>query len=53
MNTITISLKNLKRKKIRSALTIGGVAVAVAVLVSLLGFDKGYQKSTKWAISFL
>ena len=45
MNIITISLKNLKRKKIRSALTIGGVTLAVAVLVSLLGFDNGYQKS--------
>ena len=45
MNIITISVKNLKRKKIRSVLTIGGVALAVAVLVSLLGFDKGYQKS--------
>jgi putative ABC transport system permease protein len=45
MNIITISLKNLKRKKIRSVLTIGGVALAVAVLVSLLGFDNGYQKS--------
>jgi putative ABC transport system permease protein len=45
MNIISISLKNLKRKKIRSVLTIGGVALAVAVLVSLLGFDSGYQKS--------
>ncbi len=45
MNIISISIKNLKRKKIRSVLTIGGVALAVAVLVSLLGFDKGYQKS--------
>jgi len=45
MNVISISYKNLKRKKIRSALTIGGVAIAVAVLVSLVGFDRGYQKS--------
>ncbi|MCK4886743.1 MAG: ABC transporter permease [Planctomycetes bacterium] len=45
MNTISIAYKNLKRKKIRSTLTIGGVAIAVAVLVSLIGFDKGYQKS--------
>jgi putative ABC transport system permease protein len=45
MNTISIAYKNLRRKKIRSALTIGGVAVAVAVLVSLMGFDKGYQQS--------
>lgn len=45
MNIASIAYKNLKRKKIRSALTIGGVAVAVAVLVSLMGFDKGYQQS--------
>ncbi|MDD5326805.1 MAG: ABC transporter permease [Phycisphaerae bacterium] len=45
MNIISIAYKNLKRKKIRSGLTIGGVAVAVAVLVSLLGFDKGYRQS--------
>jgi len=45
MNVVSIAYKNLKRKKMRSALTIGGVAIAVAVLVSLLGFDRGYQKS--------
>jgi putative ABC transport system permease protein len=45
MNVVSIAYKNIRRKKIRSALTIGGVAVAVAVLVSLMGFDKGYQKS--------
>jgi putative ABC transport system permease protein len=45
MNTISIAYKNLKRKRIRSILTIGGVAVAVAVLVSLLGFDRGYRQS--------
>lgn len=45
MNVISIAYKNLKRKKIRTVLTIGGVAIAVAVLVSLIGFDKGYQKS--------
>lgn len=44
MKTLAISYKNLKRKKIRTALTIGGVAIAVAVLVSLLGFDAGYQR---------
>jgi putative ABC transport system permease protein len=45
MKITSIALKNLTRKKIRTALTIGGVAIAVGVLVSLLGFDKGYQKS--------
>jgi putative ABC transport system permease protein len=45
MNTLAIAIKNLRRKKIRSVLTIGGVSIAVAVLVSLMGFDKGYQQS--------
>jgi len=45
MNTLSIAYKNLRRKRIRTALTVGGVAIAVAVLVSLVGFDKGYQKS--------
>jgi len=44
MKVINIALKNLTRKKIRTALTIGGVAVAVGVLVSLFGFDAGYQQ---------
>jgi len=44
---ILISLKSLRRKKIRSVLTIGGVAIAVAVLVSLLGFDAGYQQALR------
>lgn len=44
MRLFIVALKNLRRKKVRSFLTIGGVAIAVAVLVSLLGFDAGYQK---------
>lgn len=44
MKIITIAFKNLTRKKIRSILTISGIAIAVAVLVSLLGFDAGYQQ---------
>jgi putative ABC transport system permease protein len=44
MKALGIAFKNLRRKKIRSILTIGGVAIAVAVLVSLFGFDAGYQR---------
>ena len=43
MRLLKIAYKNLKRKKIRSLLTIGGVSIAVAVLVSLLGFNNGYK----------
>ena len=45
MNLLSVAFKNLQRKKIRTFLTVGGVAIAVAVLVSLMGFDTGYQKS--------
>ncbi len=37
----------LWRRRIRSALTIGGVGIAVAVLVSLLAFDAGYQEALR------
>jgi len=42
---LILAFKNLKRRRIRSLLTIGGVAVAVGVLVILLGFNAGYQKA--------
>lgn len=45
MNILSIAYKNLKRKRIRTILTVGGVAVAIAVLVSLMGFDRGYQEA--------
>lgn len=45
MKLFVVALKNLKRKPIRTILTVSGVAVAVAVLVSLLGFDLGYQRA--------
>jgi putative ABC transport system permease protein len=45
MKFLVLAYKNLKRRKSRSFLTIGGVAVAVAVLVCLLGFNAGYQKA--------
>ena len=35
-----LAVKNLWQKKIRSLLSILGVSIAVAVLVSLLGFDE-------------
>lgn len=45
MRLLIIAYKNIARKKIRSLLTIGGVAMAVAVLVSLLGFNAGYRRA--------
>lgn len=45
MNLVSVAFKNLTRKKVRTILTIGGVGIAIAVLVSLRGFDTGYQRS--------
>jgi putative ABC transport system permease protein len=38
-----VALKNLLRKKIRSLLTVIGIALSSWVLVSLLGFNHGYE----------
>lgn len=45
MRFLSLAYKNLYRRKIRTLLTIGGVGVAVAVLVSLLGFNQGYREA--------
>lgn len=43
MNLLTLSLKDLRRRRTRSALTIAGVALAAATLFSLLSFNSGYR----------
>ncbi len=45
INIFNVAYKNLLRKKTRSGLTIIGIALAAWVLVSLLGFNKGYESS--------
>ncbi len=40
-----VAYKNLLRKKIRSLLTLVGIALSSWVLVSLLGFNQGYEAS--------
>lgn len=46
MPSITgIAYKNLRRKKIRSLLTILGISLSAWVLVSLFGFNRGYENS--------
>lgn len=45
MKLLILAYKNLNRKRVRSFLTIFGVAIAVAVLVVLLGFSAGYNKA--------
>ena len=40
-----VAYKNLLRKRTRSILTVLGIAMAGWVLVSLFGFNKGYETS--------
>lgn len=40
-----IAYKNLRRKKIRSLLTLLGISLSTWVLISLLGFNQGYERS--------
>jgi len=42
---LQVAYKNLLRKKVRSLLTIIGIALSSWVLVSLLGFNQGYEAS--------
>src|SRR4030065_935510 len=45
ISVFEVAYKNLLRKKTRSFLTILGIAMAAWVLVSLFGFNKGYETS--------
>jgi putative ABC transport system permease protein len=45
INIFQVAYKNLLRKKARSGLTVIGIALAAWVLVSLLGFNRGYELS--------
>jgi len=42
---LQVAYKNLLRKKVRSLLTIVGISLSAWVLVSLLGFNRGYEAS--------
>ncbi len=50
---IGLAIKNLRRRMIRTALTISGVALAVAVAVSLGGFMLGYKGAIDKSIEML
>jgi len=53
MNHITLASKNLLRRPVRSLLTVAGIALAVAVAVSLGGFNLGYRKALDRSIERL
>jgi putative ABC transport system permease protein len=47
MNFIRFALKNLFAHKTRTILTLGSMTVAVAVLFTLVSFNRGYEKALK------
>ena len=45
INIFQVAYKNLFRKKTRSILTVIGISLSAWVLLSLLGFNRGYESS--------
>lgn len=45
MNLVTLSLRNLERRKVRTALTMLGVAIAAASLFAMLSFHRGFERA--------
>src|SRR5512136_2755844 len=45
LSVFEVAYKSLLRKKTRSLLTVMGIAMAAWVLVSLFGFNNGYEAS--------
>ena len=45
ISRVQVAYKNLLRKRTRSFLTLIGIALSAWVLVSLLGFNKGYESA--------
>lgn len=53
MRYLALACKNLLRRPVRSLLTVSGVALAVAVAVSLGGFNLGYRRAINGSIEKL
>ncbi|MEW6710677.1 MAG: ABC transporter permease [Candidatus Riflebacteria bacterium] len=53
MGFVSLAFKNLLFRPSRTALTVAGVGLAVAVAVSLMGFNIGYRKSISASIDKL
>ena len=47
MSFIRIALKNLLRRRLRTALTLCGVGVGIAAFVALVGFSRSFED--QWA----
>ncbi|MEK7336062.1 MAG: hypothetical protein AAB111_01185, partial [Nitrospirota bacterium] len=50
---VVLAVKNLRRRPVRTALTVAGVALAVTVAVSLGGFMLGYRGAIDKSINML
>jgi putative ABC transport system permease protein len=50
---LTLAAKNLRRRPVRTGLTVAGVALAVGVAVSLGGFTLGYRGAIDKSINML
>src|SRR5215510_11246916 len=44
---LVLALRNLARRRLRSILTLFGVAISICVLSCLLGFGEGYQRNLR------
>jgi putative ABC transport system permease protein len=53
MNWIGLALRNSARRRLRTLATLGGVAIAVAALFSLLAFQRGYQAGMQGELDHL
>jgi putative ABC transport system permease protein len=45
MNFLTIVLRDLWRRPVRTALTLVGIAIGIAAVIALVGMASGYEKS--------
>lgn len=53
MNVVTFSLKNLKRRKMRTSLAILGITLGVMLITSLLFIMDGLESSITGSIELL
>src|SRR6476661_5886998 len=47
MNWFSLTISNAKRRRLRTLVKVGGVAIATAALCSLLAFERGYERGMR------
>lgn len=53
MRWLLISIQNAFRRKLRTSVTVAGVAIGIAALFSLLAFERGYQDGIRTELDHL